>query len=217
MSFRNLPRARGFAQPTPSRKIVSREVIDVAGRQVTVLRKNNRNMYLRVRPPYGQIEVSAPQRMPRRTIEQFVTERADWIDGAQRKMAQSRADAGRPDISGESFTWNEDLERKARENLEEAVPRLLERWVPRVGKAPTDVTLRKMTSRWGSCTPKTGRIRLNLQLGLMDEELLEYVVVHELTHLWEHGHGEGFQNRMTMLLPNWKQLRTRLNKELILR
>lgn len=80
-----------------------------------------------------------------------------------------------------------------------------------------NITLRTMTSRWGSCTPKTGRIRLNLQLGLMDRRFLEYVLVHEMTHLWEHGHGAGFQRRMSAYLPDWRKLRRELNQHMVLR
>lgn len=80
----------------------------------------------------------------------------------------------------------------------------------------THITLRIMTSRWGSCTPKTGRIRLNLQLGLMDPRFLEYVLVHEMTHLWENGHGEDFQRRMSAYLPQWRQLRRELNRHVVL-
>ena len=79
-----------------------------------------------------------------------------------------------------------------------------------------NITLRIMTSRWGSCTPKTGRIRLNLQLGLMDPRFLEYVLVHEMTHLWENGHGEDFQRRMSAYLPQWRQLRRELNRHVVL-
>lgn len=68
----------------------------------------------------------------------------------------------------------------------------------------------------GSCTPKTGRIRLNLQLGLMDPRFLEYVLVHEMTHLWENGHGEDFQRRMSAYLPQWRQLRRELNRHVVL-
>ena len=78
-------------------------------------------------------------------------------------------------------------------NIESQLPVLLAKWGPIVGRTPTHITLRLMSSRWGSCTPKTGRIRLNLQLGLMAPRFLEYVLVHEMTHLWENGHGEGFK------------------------
>lgn len=40
----------------------------------------------------------------------------------------------------------------------------------------------------------------------MDPKYLEYVLVHEMVHLWEHGHGAGFQARMTDALPNWKEV-----------
>lgn len=96
------------------------------------------------------------------------------------------------------------------------LPVLLGKWAPVIGREPTHITLRIMTSRWGSCTPKTGRIRLNLQLGLMDPKFLEYVLVHEMTHLWENGHGEGFQRRMSAYLPQWRQLRRELNRHVVL-
>ena len=97
-----------------------------------------------------------------------------------------------------------------------ALPQLLAKWGPVIGRPPTHITLRVMTSRWGSCTPRTGRIRLNLQLGLMEPQFLEYVLVHEMTHLWESGHGAGFQRRMTAYLPGWKTLRRDLNRRVVL-
>ncbi len=45
----------------------------------------------------------------------------------------------------------------------------------------------------------------------MDPQYLDYVLVHEMVHLWEHGHGAGFQARMTDAMPNWKELRRELN------
>lgn len=101
-------------------------------------------------------------------------------------------------------------------NIESQLPVLLAKWGPIVGRTPTHITLRLMSSRWGSCTPKTGRIRLNLQLGLMAPRFLEYVLVHEMTHLWENGHGEGFQRRMSAYLPQWRQLRRDINRQVVL-
>ncbi len=89
---------------------------------------------------------------------------------------------------------------------------MLETWAPVVGRMPTDITLREMTTRWGSCTPATGRIRLNLQLGLMEDRLLGYVLVHELTHLRESGHGPRFQALMDGWIPEWRDLRRDINR-----
>ncbi len=231
-----MPRARSFSRPS-QRALISRETLNVDGLQVTVLRKNNRNMYLRIKPPYGAVEVTAPARMPERTIVDFVRDRREWVDDALRKMAVARSrtfasadvDPSVPSPSiaatgtevsvareavdtAAGFTWNERYVEKARRSIEQRIPALLEKWTPIIGRSPSKITVRAMTSRWGSCTPKTARIRLNLQLGLMDPKFLEYVLVHEMTHLWEHGHGAGFQTRMTDALPNWKELRRELNK-----
>ena len=92
MPFRNFPRARSLAgRSTSPHALISREVITVDGVQVSVLRKKNRNMYLRVKPPYGAVEVTAPARMPQQDIVRFVHERRAWIDEALRKMAAARS------------------------------------------------------------------------------------------------------------------------------
>lgn len=115
-----------------------------------------------------------------------------------------------------ALTWTRELRERASANINAQLPALLAKWGPIVGRTPTHITLRVMTSRWGSCTPRTGRVRLNLQLGLMEPQFLEYVLVHEMTHLWESGHGTGFQRRMTTYLPNWKALRRDLNRRVVL-
>jgi predicted metal-dependent hydrolase len=47
-------------------------------------------------------------------------------------------------------------------------------------------------SRWGSCTPEDGTIRLSAQLRGMPAWVVDYVLLHELTHLIEPGHGPAF-------------------------
>jgi hypothetical protein len=46
--------------------------------------------------------------------------------------------------------------------------------------------------RWGSCTPADRSIRLSSRLRSMPEYVVDYVLVHELVHLLEPGHGERF-------------------------
>lgn len=46
--------------------------------------------------------------------------------------------------------------------------------------------------RWGSCTPVDGSIRLSTRLQGMPSYVIDYVLLHELTHLLVHGHGEEF-------------------------
>lgn len=49
-----------------------------------------------------------------------------------------------------------------------------------------------MSSRWGSCTPAAGTIRLSARLARFPDWVIDYVIVHELGHLEEPGHGAAF-------------------------
>ena len=92
-----------------------------------------------------------------------------------------------------------------------AVRDLLNKWEPLMGVAVARVTLQRMRTRWGSCTASRRRICLNMELLARPPQYLEYVLVHELAHFHERGHGPRFKAVMDKYLPNWRQLRAELN------
>ena len=65
------------------------ELVFIDGLEVWLTRKAIKNMHLRVKPPDGRIEVSAPLHLPLATIRKFVGEKRDWIERQQREIAQS--------------------------------------------------------------------------------------------------------------------------------
>ena len=73
------------------------------------------------------------------------------------------------------------------------------------------LTIRKMKTRWGVCNVKTNRITLNLELIKRDIKYLDYVIVHELSHLVYANHSAYFWNLVSVLVPNYKTLRKELN------
>lgn len=191
----------------------------IDGLDIEITRKPIKNMYLRIKPPMGDVLISAPKHMGNRQIADFVRARRAWIDANRSRMAKARerfAAGGEEANSRRTFAWSPALRCQAEMCINAQLPALLAKWGPVIGRTPSRITLRVMKTRWGSCTPNTGRIRLNVQLGLMDPKFLEYVLVHEMTHLWERGHGSGFQRRMTVYLPNWKVLRRELNRLVVL-
>ena len=101
-----------------------------------------------------------------------------------------------------------------REQLRTAVPALLARWEVRIGVKIARVTLRKMKTRWGSCSVKPRTIRLNTELVKWPPDCLEYVVVHELVHLLEPSHNARFKALMDRYLPGWRVTRKSLNSGL---
>jgi predicted metal-dependent hydrolase len=70
---------------------------------------------------------------------------------------------------------------------------------------------RRMKSRWGSCSPRSGSIRLNTELAKHPPRLLEYVLVHELAHLLEPGHNSRFYSLVERALPDWRTARAELH------
>ena len=68
-----------------------------------------------------------------------------------------------------------------------------------------------MKTKWGSCNRETGRLWLNLELAKKHPDSLEYVVVHEMTHLLERNHTERFTTLMDGFLPDWRARRDQLN------
>lgn len=97
------------------------------------------------------------------------------------------------------------------EQLRAELPPLLDTWQPRLGVAARRISVRRMKSRWGSCTPHTGDIRLNTSLAQWPIACLEYVLVHELVHLLEASHNHRFRALMDMHLPAWRHYRRMLN------
>lgn len=98
-----------------------------------------------------------------------------------------------------------------RQQVRDAVPSLLAKWEPLLGVKAKKVFVQHMKTKWGSCTPGSGYIRLNTDLAKKPPECLEYIVVHELVHLLEPTHNERFVRLMDQYLPHWQHLRAQLN------
>ena len=96
--------------------------------------------------------------------------------------------------------------------LHEVVPKLLERWAPRLGVKVSGYFLQRMKTQWGSCNPVLGNIRLNTELVKKPKDLLEYVIVHELAHLLEPTHSDCFVALLDKHYPSWMEARAELNE-----
>lgn len=81
-----------------------------------------------------------------------------------------------------------------------------------MGATVTRVSVRSMKTRWGSCTPKTGTIRIARELAAYPVECLDMVVAHELVHLLEPSHNQRFHALLDMYCPNNRALSQRLKQ-----
>jgi predicted metal-dependent hydrolase len=99
-----------------------------------------------------------------------------------------------------------------REQVKSVVPALIAKWEPRMDAGVARFFVQRMKTRWGSCTPATGTIRLNTELAKKPRECIEYIVVHEMAHLLEPTHNVRFQSLMNRLMPGWKNYSRILNR-----
>lgn len=87
-----------------------------------------------------------------------------------------------------------------------ALPDIVERMEARIGVHAARWSARVMKTRWGSCTPKTGAIRINARLAAYPPECLEFVVAHELMHLLEPSHNARFHALLDEFCPDNRHL-----------
>lgn len=103
------------------------------------------------------------------------------------------------------------LEEWYRVQLKAAIPPLTEKWQKLLGVEVEAYYVRRMKTKWGSCSPGRQTIRLNTELAKKPRECLEYLVVHEMVHLLEPTHNKRFVSLMDHYFPHWRQVRDLLN------
>jgi predicted metal-dependent hydrolase len=101
--------------------------------------------------------------------------------------------------------WHKDL-------LHQFIRPVIKKWEPKLGVHVHAYYLQRMKTKWGSCNHRDGNIRLNTELVKKPKDLVEYVIVHEMTHLLEPTHNERFISLLTSHFPYWREARAELNQ-----
>ncbi len=82
----------------------------IDGMTVTVIRKSIKNMHLRVLPPNGVIQITAPHRLPQENIARFVREKRSWIERRQQILAARPAPTCPDFFDGQTvYLWGRKL------------------------------------------------------------------------------------------------------------
>jgi predicted metal-dependent hydrolase len=97
------------------------------------------------------------------------------------------------------------------ERAQEHLAARVEFWSGHLGCTATGVLARDQRSRWGSCAAD-GTLRFNWRLIMADPELVDYVVVHELTHMRVRNHSAKFWRELAKTIPDHLPLRARLRE-----
>jgi predicted metal-dependent hydrolase len=80
-----------------------------------------------------------------------------------------------------------------------------------MGKSPVRITVRRQTSKWGSCTAKSA-ISLNMLLVCLPRDTCDYVLIHELAHLQQLNHSRRFWSIVEKACPDYRRQRALLRE-----
>ena len=128
-------------------------------------------------------------------------------------QAASDRDASGQGAPGQTTIDQAALDELYRTEVLRALPGIVERMEARIGVHAARWSVRVMKTRWGSCTPKTGAIRINARLAAYPSECLEFVVAHELVHLLEPSHNARFHALLDEFCPGNRGIARRLKQQ----
>ncbi len=205
--------------------------IDIKDKQISIsVRKSKtaKHIKLQMHPERG-IEVVIPYRKSFDIANSIINEHINWIENVHKKsnsLQNKYFYLGR-EITYDSFPklyekieheklfdetkiisekkYDNFLKKTGKEYLAERINSLANTY----GLKFNELRVRKLVSRWGSCTSKKV-ITLNYKLMKCDAILIDYVIIHELFHLVEMNHSVKFWNLVKKVYPNYKELKLRL-------
>ncbi len=151
-----------------------------------------------------KVLVRAPRRMPERDINRFIGEKADWIDIHLRKMQKRREEQNKAPETGRALS-EQDI-RLLTTRAKRVIPSKVRKYAEIIGVDYGRITIRMQKSRWGSCSGQ-GNLNFNCLLMNAPEEIIDYVVVHELCHRKEMNHSPRFWAEVEKILPDYKNRR----------
>lgn len=99
-----------------------------------------------------------------------------------------------------------------RQRLKEVAPKYIEKWEKIMKVNVAEFGIKRMRTKWGTCTREAERIWLNLELAKKPSQCIEYIIVHEMVHLLERRHNERFIAHMDNVMPQWRHYKEELNR-----
>jgi len=198
---------------------------------IIIRKKTNKNTYLRVKED-GKIYITTNNFVTLKAIMKIIKDNENYVIEALRKkekekkynekfyylgkeydiiyMNSSEVTVGEEKIfMSKKIDPEKWLKKQAQIIFKEELDKIFNTF-PLTIPYPT-LTIRSMKTRWGVCNVKTKRVTLNFNLIKRDIRYLDYVIVHELSHLIYPDHSKDFWNLVSDIEPNYKELRKGLN------
>lgn len=166
---------------------------------VSVIRSRRRTMCLEITPDC-RVLLRAPWVAREEHIQAFIKEKEDWITTHLKQMKEKQAAR-----VSDSVLSREEI-RGLAEKAAAIIPSRVAHFAGEIGVTYGRITIRSQKTRWGSCSAK-GNLNFNCLLMMVPDEVLDYVIVHELCHRKEMNHSPGFWAQVERILPDYRRCR----------
>ena len=149
----------------------------------------------------GSFIVTTPRFVQQKTLEKFITEKSQWILD-KIKYFKSKKLAIFP-----KYTKAEYLKQKKTAQI--LVKQKIEQFNLIYNFKFNRISIKNQKTRWGSCSSK-GNLNFNYKIIFLPEKIADYIVVHELCHLYEFNHSQKFWNLVAKTIPDYREIRKEL-------
>ena len=197
---------------------------------VEIIRKNNRNTYIRVKE--GKIVVTTNYLTSNGSIKKLILDNIGSItkmidiDSKKTSKEENFYYFGKKydviygfneiEFSGDRVyaPSRDKLDKYLLKEIKRIYADRLDYWYNQFEeKIPVpNLKIRKMTSRWGVCNIKNHNVTLNYGLSKYDICCLDYVIVHELSHFIHHDHSKSFWTLVSKYYPKYKECKKMLKE-----
>ena len=173
--------------------------------RISVIRSARKSLGLEVRDA-NTVLARIPTRVSDRELKAFVENHRSWILEktevmAEREKKRKSTPAPQPEL----------LSKTDRMKIQLKIGKRVRHYCEAMGVTVGSVTVKNQKTRWGSCSAK-GNVNFNYQLAFLPDELLDYVVIHELAHRRHMNHSRAFWAEVEKYCPDYPERREQLKE-----
>ena len=161
-----------------------------------IIRSNRRTISLEITPA-GQVLVRAPRRMSELEIHAFVESKSSWLTKHLQKKEMDM------EALQEEGTFTEQEMERLQKLAKKVIPEKVAYYARLMGVTYGRISIRRQKTRWGSCS-REGNLNFNCLLMMAPPEVLDYVVIHELSHRMEMNHSARFWAQVEKMIPDYR-------------
>jgi len=201
-------------------------------KNINIIRSDRRSISVHIEPD-GEVVVKAPKRIADRNIKQFISEHSDWIEKhlsiVRSRLQKNQIAEDEYLFLGKTLKLKEDniqtikmegdfiffpkalVFRKEKElkswyikQAEKIIPKQIDLYAARMKTNYRSVLFSDTRSKWGSCS-HDNRLQFSWRLVMAPLLVINYVVIHELSHTMEKNHTQMFWMKVRSQNPSYKQ------------